>query len=72
MDLVGKAKRVRIYVNEVDRIGAKPAHLAIAEWLRLENTQGATVTRSIVGSGAAGEIHTTHLVDVAQNLPLVV
>jgi len=72
MDVVGKAKRVRFYVNEGDKIGHQPAAMALVEWLRREDTQGATVFRSIGGFGAAGHIHTTHLVDVAQNMPLVV
>ena len=72
MDLIGKARRVRIYVSEGDRIGHQPAYLALVEWLRRENTQGATVIRAVMGFGAAGQIHTPHLVDVAQDLPLIV
>jgi CBS domain-containing protein len=72
MKLVGKARRVRIYVNEGDKVGWKPAHLAVLELLRRENAQGATVLRGLEGFGAAGHIHVSHLVDVAQDLPLVV
>ena len=72
MDLVGKARRVRIYVNEGDKVGWKPAHLALLEFLRRENAQGATVIRGVEGFGATGELHVSRLVDVAQNLPIVV
>lgn len=72
MDLVGKGRRVRIYVNEGDKVGRKPAHLAVLEFLRRENAQGATVLRGVEGFGAAGRIHVSHLVDVAQDLPIVV
>jgi CBS domain-containing protein len=72
MDLVGKAKRVRVYVGEVEKIGHRPAAAAIVEWLRREDAQGATIIRGISGFGATGEIHVAYLVDVAQNLPLVV
>lgn len=72
MDLIGKAKRVRVYVNEGDRVGTQPAHLALIEFLRRENAQGATVIRAIEGFGGTGRIHVSHLVDVAQDLPLVV
>src|SRR6266567_3049570 len=72
MDLVGKAKRVRIYLDEDERVGHRAAHLAILEFLRRENTQGATVIRGIEGFGASGELHVSHLVDVAQKLPIVV
>ncbi len=72
MDLVGKARRVRIYVSEGEKVGRKPAHLAILELLRSENAQGATVLRGVEGFGATGQIHVSHLVDVAQDLPVVV
>lgn len=72
MDLMGKARRVRIYVNEGDKVGWRPAHLAVIEFLRRENAQGATVLRGVEGFGAAGRIHVSHLVDVAQDLPIVV
>jgi CBS domain-containing protein len=70
--VLGKAKRVRIYVNEGDRIGHRPAPMALLELLRRENTQGATVFRAVAGFGAAGAIHVPHLVDVAQDLPLLI
>jgi CBS domain-containing protein len=40
--------------------------------LRREGAQGATVFRGVEGFGAAGEVHLSHLVDVAGKLPLVV
>ena len=72
MDLVGKAKRVRIYIGEAEMIGHRPADAVIVEWLRRENAQGATVLRGVSGFGATGEIHVSNLVDVAQNLPVIV
>ncbi len=72
METVGKAKRVRIYVNEDDKVGGKPLHLAILELLRKENAQGATVVRAVEGFGAGGRIHVSHLVDVAARLPVIV
>ncbi len=72
MDTVGRAKRVRVYLSEDDRIGRRPAPLALLELLRGENVQGATVLRASAGFGAAGEIHTATLVDVAPRLPVVV
>lgn len=72
MQTVGRAKRVRIYVNEDDRAGGKPLHLALVELLRKENAQGATVLRALEGFGAGGQIHVGHLVDVAPRLPVIV
>jgi CBS domain-containing protein len=72
MDLIGKARRVRIYVNDGDKVGWKPAHMAVLEFLRRENAQGATVLRGVEGFGATGQIHVSHLVDVAGDLPIVI
>ena len=46
MDLAGRAKQVRIYLNEGDTAGRQPAYLAALELLRRENCAGATVTRA--------------------------
>jgi CBS domain-containing protein len=72
MDLIGKATRVRIYVSEGDKVGHQPAAIAIIEFLRRENTEGATVIRATAGFGATGAIHVPHLVDVAQDLPVII
>ncbi|HET7753886.1 MAG TPA: DUF190 domain-containing protein [Anaeromyxobacteraceae bacterium] len=72
MEIVGKAKRVRIYVSEDDRVGGRPLHLAILELLRRENAQGATVTRGFEGFGATGRIHVSSLAEVPWRLPVVV
>ncbi len=72
MDLVGRAKRVRIYVNEDDKVGARSAHLALLEFLRRENAQGATVFHAVEGFGATGQIHVSHIVDMNQRLPVLV
>jgi CBS domain-containing protein len=72
MDVLGKAKRVRIYVSEDDRVGGRPLHLAIVELLRRENAQGATVIKGFEGFGATGRLHLTTLVDVPWQLPVVV
>lgn len=72
MDIVGKARRVRIYVGEGVKVGHKPAHLAILELLRTENARGATVLRGVEGLGSHHQIHVSHLVDVAQDLPIVI
>jgi CBS domain-containing protein len=72
VEYVGRAKRVRIYIKEGEKVGMKPAHIAVLDLLRLENAQGATVLRGIEGFGAAGEIHVSHFVGVGQQLPLVI
>ncbi len=72
MESFGRARRIRIYVNEGDRVGLVPTHLAVMEFLRKEGAQGATAFRGLESFGAAGEVHVSHLADVAGHLPLVV
>jgi CBS domain-containing protein/PII-like signaling protein len=72
MQILGKAKRVRIYVNEEDRVHGKALHLAILELLRAENAQGATVLKGVEGFGATGRIHVSTLADVPWRLPVVI
>jgi CBS domain-containing protein len=69
---VGKAKRVRVYTTEEDRVGRSPAAHAVLAFLRRENAQGATLLRASSGFGAAGELHSAGLADVAPHLPVIV
>ena len=68
----GKAKRVRIYVDEGQMYHHQPLHVALVLLLRKEGAAGATVFRGIEGFGESGEIHTARLVDINQHLPLVI
>ncbi len=72
MDLVGKAKRLRIYLNEGDRVGHQSASVAIVALLRGENAAGATVLHGTGGFGSSGVVHTVNLADVVEKLPIVI
>lgn len=72
MNIVGLGKRVRFYLDEMDRWHGRPTSLAILEMLRREGCAGGTALRGIAGFGAHSRIHTATLVDVTPNLPLVV
>jgi PII-like signaling protein/predicted transcriptional regulator len=72
MQIIGKAKKVTVFIGESDRWGHKPLHMAILEMLRKENCAGATVTRALAGFGAHSKIRTTSLVALSNDLPLVV
>jgi PII-like signaling protein len=53
----GKAKLLRIYVNEADRWNDKPLHEALVEALRANEMAGVTVYRGILGYGVDRELH---------------
>jgi CBS domain-containing protein len=72
MNLVGKAKRVRIYVKENDLIGHKRAPYALLDWLRRERAAGATLIRGTAGVGSSGHLNADLLPDVGPHLPVIV
>ncbi len=72
MALEGRGKRVRIYLNEGDRVGQQTADVAVLTFLRGENAAGATVFRAVEGFGGHGEMHTARRVDSSQPLPMVI
>lgn len=71
-ELVGGAKRVRIYVNEGDSYGREAVDVAILGFLRKEGAAGATVFRAIQGFGASGVIHTAGFAEMTWRLPIVI
>ena len=53
----GKAKLLRIYIDESDRWQDKPLHTALVEALRANEMAGVTVYRGIAGYGAHHKLH---------------
>lgn len=63
---------LRIYIGERDRHGHTPLHEAVVEFLHHEGIKGATVLRGVAGFGGSRAYHTTKLLDLAHDLPLVI
>jgi len=55
--MAGKARLVRIYIDESERWGDKPLHESLLAALRANDLAGATVYRGILGYGADKKIH---------------
>jgi CBS domain-containing protein len=72
MEIVGRGKRVQIFLDERDSVHGRALYTAILERLRAEGAAGATVIRGIAGYGAHSRIHSAHLADLAAPLPLVI
>jgi len=70
--LDGEQLLIRIIVGESDKWQHKPLHRALLERLRQEGFAGATVLDGIAGFGARSVIHTTHLLDLSTDLPVVI
>jgi CBS domain-containing protein len=71
MRMVGPATRLTIYIGESDRWRGQPLAGALLEALRREGLAGATVMRAMAGFGAHSRIHTTAILRLSQDLPLV-
>ena len=72
MDIDGPALQLRIYIGEADHESGKPLYQAIVERLRERGVAGATVTRGIEGFGASAHLHTTRLLRLSEDLPVII
>ena len=70
--LQGQQTLMRIFIGEQDKYQKKPLYQAVMDMLRKEKLAGATVLRGIAGFGANSHLHSTHLLALSQNLPMVV
>ena len=70
--LEGDQWMVRIFIGESDRWKGRPLADALVERLREEAFAGATVLRGLAGFGARSVVHTAHLLELSQDLPLVI
>jgi hypothetical protein len=70
--LQGERTLVRIFVGDSDQWHHQSLHRALLERLRAEGFAGATVLHGLAGFGAASVIHTAHLVDLSDDLPVII
>ncbi len=72
MRLTGEGMLLRIFIGESDHWHGKPLYQAIVQRLRQEGLAGATVLRGIEGFGAKSHLHTSRILRLSEDLPLVV
>jgi uncharacterized protein len=70
--LEGEGQLLRIFIGESDRWHGKPLYEAIVERAREEGLAGATVLRGLEGFGAHSRLHTTRILRLSADLPLVI
>ena len=70
--LDGEGKLLRIFIGESDRWHGRPLYQAIVERVRAEGLAGATVVRGIEGFGADSHLHTSRILRLSEDLPVVV
>jgi uncharacterized protein len=70
--LDGEATLVRVFIGESDQWHHRSLALAMIERLRKEGYSGATVLRGVAGFGARSVLHTTQLLRLSEDLPVVI
>ena len=72
MELPSEGKLLRIFIGESDRHEGKPLY----EWLIIEakarGLAGATALRGLMGFGANSRIHTSKILRLSHDLPIIV
>lgn len=63
---------LRIYIGEAMRHGHQPLHEAIVLKARELHLAGATVFRGSMGYGKSSLLHTTKILSLSEDLPLVI
>jgi PII-like signaling protein len=72
MELPRDSVLLRIFIGESDRHGGHPLHEAIVLKARELHLAGATVLRGAMGFGKSSRLHTTKILRLSVDLPLVI
>lgn len=72
MKIEGQGLLLRVFCGESDTWHGKPLYEAIVERVHEAGLAGATVLRGIEGFGANSRIHTSRILRLSQDLPVVI
>ncbi len=72
MQLPKDAVLLRIFFGEADRYEGKPLHEAVVLKAREMQMAGATVLRGPMGFGHSSRLHTSKILRLSEDLPLVI
>ena len=72
MELPRDAVLLRIFIGEDARFEHRPLYEAIVTKAREMHLAGATVLRGPMGFGHTSQIHTTKILNLSENLPVVI
>lgn len=72
MKLEGPGTLLRVFIGESDRWHGKPLYEAIVLAARDHKLAGATVLRGPMGYGASSRVHTSKIVRLSEDLPMII
>jgi uncharacterized protein len=72
MTLTGTALRMTVFIGESDQFRHRPLYTEIVRRAHQAGLAGATVLRGFEGFGASSLIHTSRILSLSEDLPVVV
>ncbi|MER8431294.1 DUF190 domain-containing protein [Mesorhizobium caraganae] len=72
MKIPTQAQLLRIFIGENDRADGRPLYETIVLKAREMQVAGATVLRGAMGFGHSSRLHTTKILRLSEDLPLVI
>lgn len=72
MEIKGEANLARIFVGDTDKIGHIPVYEKIVLEARKAGLAGATVFKGIMGYGKNSVIHTSKILVLSEDMPVVI
>ncbi len=72
MEAPSEAQLLRIFIGENDKHEGRPLYEVIVEKAQKQGLAEATVLRGILGFGAQNRIHTSKILRLSDDLPLVI
>ncbi|WP_420837955.1 DUF190 domain-containing protein [Calorimonas adulescens] len=72
LKIEGKGKLLKIFIGESDHWHGEPLYHAILKKIKENNMAGATIIRGIEGYGANSRIHTSRILRLSEDLPIVI
>jgi hypothetical protein len=72
MELDRDSKLLRIFIGELDKHHYIPLYEKLVFAAKEQGIAGATVLRGILSYGASSRIHTTKMLDLSSDLPIIV
>ena len=72
MQIIGEAKLLRIFIGESDKSHSVPVYEKIVREARKDGLAGATVFKGIMGFGGTSRIHTSKILALSTDMPLII
>jgi len=72
MELEGQGKIMRIFIGEEDKYNHQPLYHVILKLLKEKGFAGGTVIKGIEGFGANSRIHTSRILSLSDDLPILI